>query len=322
MNKDILKKATNFINNKIRSQEELTTYATNNNHKRFLFAVSSFFNNLPIIEMPNKDRILAKIKIDTIDYTLVETKSKSKSITSLSINFQRWAAAVVLIILSVGLWNYFYENSIDESKIIVQANTNEKLTFYLPDSSEVWLNKGSKLQYKSNFLEKREVILIGEAYFNVRKYENKDFDVNIDNALLKVLGTTFNIKSDNSGDLEVKLYTGKVNVTIMKNQQIVLAPMQKLNYIASEDDITLNKIDDDFDWKSNVYKFTDKPLEELILILKQLYDVQIEIKRTEFNKNVFSGKVILSEPIDNILDKICINTELTFSHTNNSIILY
>ena len=320
MNKDILRKATNFINNKIQSQEELNTYVTNENHKRFLFAVSSFFNNLPIIEIPNKDRILAKIKNDTIDYTLVETKSKS--ITSLSINFQRCAAAVILITLSVGLWSYFYENSIDQSNIIVQAKANEKLNFFLPDSSEVWLNEGSKLQYKPNFLENREIILIGEAYFDVRKYENKGFEVNINNALLKVLGTTFNIKSDNSGDLEVKLYTGKVNVTIMENQQIVLVPMQKLNYIASEDDITLNKIDDDFDWKSNVYKFSDKPLEELILILKQLYNVQIEIKRIEFNKNVFSGKVILSEPIDNILDKICINTELTFSHTNNSIILY
>jgi ferric-dicitrate binding protein FerR (iron transport regulator) len=322
MNRDIYKKATNNINNINPSNEGSDPHIMNEDHKRFQFAISSFFNYLSDIEEPNKNRILAKIKKDTLNYSLCEKKIDSKAANKLSIKFQIWSAAAILIILSVGSFNYLYKKGQIESNIIVQAQPNEKLIFFLPDSSEVWLNKGSKLQYKSDFSENREVRLTGEAYFDVRKNKNKSFEVKTNNADLKVLGTTFNIKSDNSGDVEVKLYTGKVNVTIQHSEQITLSPMQKLNYIASKTETTLNRIDDDFDWKSNIYKFTDKPLDELILILNQLYNVQIKVKRTAFNKNVFSGKITLSEPINNILDKICINTGLTLSHTHNSIILY
>lgn len=322
MNKDIYKKIINNINNLNSSNEGIDPHIMNEAHKRFQFAVTSFFNYLSDIEKPNKNRILAKIKKDTLNYSLSERKIDSKSANKLSIKFQRWSAAVILIILSIGSFNYLYNKSQIESNIIVQAQPNEKLIFFLPDSSEVWLNKGSKLQYKSDFSDNREVRLTGEAYFDVHKSKNRSFEVKVNNADLKVLGTTFNIKSDNSGDVEIKLYTGKLNVTIQNNEQITLSPMQKLNYIASKSETILNIINNDFDWKSNIYKFIDTPLDELILILNQLYNVQIKVKRTVFNKNIFSGKIILSEPLNNILDKICINTGLTLSHTHNSIILY
>lgn len=323
MNKQLIKKAINHINKKNQSQGGVDIPEVADEHKRFMLVVASFFNDTPVIHKANKDRILSKIRKDTSDYRLTEPKNKKKISKHFSIYRHRWTAvAAVLIILLVGAGTYFIKNGPDNSNITVQAHANEKLIFFLPDSSEVWLNKGSKIQYKSNFLEKREVILTGEGFFDVNKYKNNIFEIKTKNACFKVLGTTFNIKSNNSGDVEVKLYTGKINVVIQNSEGIILSPMQKLNYIVSEAQSTVSKIDDDFDWKSNVYKFIDKPLDELIIILNNLYNVNIQLKRDEFKKNIFSGKVILSEPIDNILDKICINTGISLLHRQDSIILY
>ena len=322
MNKEIYKKVINSINTRNSSNEKSNFHLEKVEHNSFLAIISSLFNYVFDTEKPNKNRILEKIKKDTLNYSLTEQKIGLKSSNYFSIKLKRWAVAAIFSAIFVGSFNNIYKKSNKESNIIVQAEPNEKLIFFLPDSSEVWLNKGSKLQYRSDFMENREVLLTGEAYFDIRKNENEIFEVRTNNMALTVLGTTFNVKSSDAGDVEVKLYTGKVNITVPDSEQIILAPMQRMNFIASKTETILNEIDDDFDWKSGIYKFDDKPLGELVLMLNQLYNVRVEVKRSDFNENVFSGQVILSEPIDNILEKICINTGLTLSHTNNSIILY
>ncbi|CAL1518826.1 FecR domain-containing protein [Chitinophaga sp. MM2321] len=105
----------------------------------------------------------------------------------------------------------------------------------LPDGSTVWLNAGSSIRYASNFiLNKREVFLDGEAYFDVKHDEAHPFLVHVGNVVIKVLGTEFNVQAyPHEGRIETTLIKGKVQVQIdgKPDHEITLTPNEKLTVI-------------------------------------------------------------------------------------------
>lgn len=69
-------------------------------------------------------------------------------------------------------------------------------TVELCDGTKVYLNSGTTLEFPSRFNgEVRGVSLKGEAYFEVTRNESKPFVVEVDEMKVKVLGTSFNVKS-------------------------------------------------------------------------------------------------------------------------------
>ena len=84
----------------------------------------------------------------------------------------------------------------------------------LSDGTRVWMNSDSHLKYPIMFAgDKREVILSGEAYFDVVKDESAPFIVKTESGKIEVLGTEFNIKcySDESA-LVTTLVNGKSEI--------------------------------------------------------------------------------------------------------------
>lgn len=72
-------------------------------------------------------------------------------------------------------------------------------TFYLPDSSKVWLNTQSTLTYPEDFgTEGRRTKLTGEGYFEVRPDKQAPFSVTTRHTTTQVVGTSFNIKEDST----------------------------------------------------------------------------------------------------------------------------
>lgn len=73
-----------------------------------------------------------------------------------------------------------------------------KLT--LSDGTKVWLNSFSELRYPVNFTgKKREVILAGEAYFDVAGDPEHPFVVKVNDLDISVLGTQFNVNAYTEG---------------------------------------------------------------------------------------------------------------------------
>src|SRR6185437_8879402 len=80
----------------------------------------------------------------------------------------------------------------------------------LPDGSRVWLNNISSLRYPTSFRGKdRRVALTGEAYFEIAGDAGKPFIVQVKEASIEVLGTSFNVMAypDESGS-QTTLLTG------------------------------------------------------------------------------------------------------------------
>lgn len=93
---------------------------------------------------------------------------------------------------------------------IVSAGDSAQI-FLLPDNSIVYLNANSKLEYPKTFNKtNRQVFLIGEAYFDVKK-DSGQFIVACENTVIKGRATTFNVKS-HSADKEVEVIVANGNV--------------------------------------------------------------------------------------------------------------
>lgn len=109
---------------------------------------------------------------------------------------------------------------------------NKKQTIHLPDGSTVTLNTNSTLNYPKEFTGNvREVVLSGEAFFDIKKNDHQSFKVITGDVTTTVLGTSFNIKAYKSeSEIEVSVVTGKVNVsskekllgTLVKNDQLII----------------------------------------------------------------------------------------------------
>ncbi|MCE6991253.1 FecR family protein [Dyadobacter sp. CY323] len=156
------------------------------------------------------------------------------------------AASIVLALIAYSFWLKKPDTGVIPASAHFAAsseweeisNTSAKpLLVRLPDQSEVILNKNSSVRYPARFdAKKREVLLIGEAFFDVSKNPEKPFLVYSNGLVTKVLGTSFTIRSvANEPDVTVSVKTGLVSVYSERRNKdsdpeaegIVLTPNQK-----------------------------------------------------------------------------------------------
>ncbi|OEJ98920.1 hypothetical protein A8C32_06950 [Flavivirga aquatica] len=193
-------------------------------------------------------------------------------------------AAILLLLLAIAvpaLWN--------DSKVIIAHDTTE---FTLPDGTSVWLKKGSKLIYDNNFNDNnREIELIGEGFFNVKKNKNKPFIVALNNTKTTVLGTQFNLQSRHHGKVtSLVLVEGRVTFA-NKNNKLVVLPGES---VIATDTGTMSKTktkNENFDsWKTKKLIFNQTPLSKVITDLSSTYNLTIELENSKLKNCTLTTK--------------------------------
>ena len=98
----------------------------------------------------------------------------------------------------------------------ITVPAGQRVNLDLPDGSNVWLNAGTTMQYPVSFMtDKREVILDGEAYFEVAHNEKSPFVVHTSTLDVEVLGTKFNVEAYSARKIfETSLMEGRVKVKL------------------------------------------------------------------------------------------------------------
>ena len=135
--------------------------------------------------------------------------------------FQRIAAVIVIPLMIYAAYTEINNRILDEKLLKVtlwqSVTTKDGIVsrFTLPDSTKVWLNSGSVLQFPYSFSkEKREVRLNGEAYFEVTRNEKLPFVIKANKLEVIVLGTILNVINNNGRTSEVVLVSGKVSLVV------------------------------------------------------------------------------------------------------------
>lgn len=158
----------------------------------------------------------------------------------------------------------------------------------LNDGSKVWLNSASSLSFPAVFKGKtREVEITGEAYFEVAKNASMPFRVKVNNTVVEVLGTHFNIMAYNDeAEMKTTLLEGSVKIN-NKQYSSLLKPGQQATLSQNGPiKVTDNPdADDAVAWKEGIFQFRDAGLETIMRQAARWYDVQVN----------FAGKVPTKE---------------------------
>jgi len=119
-------------------------------------------------------------------------------------------AATILFLLAVTTTVYFTSSGTAHRITRASAGSNQ-MELILSDGSVITLNEGAVLNYPAKLNgRRREVSLNGEAYFQVERAERSPFYVHIGNMTVKVVGTSFNLKEDKRGRIELGVIQGIV----------------------------------------------------------------------------------------------------------------
>ena len=132
---------------------------------------------------------------ESID-TCADESKKNKKKRGWMLWMQR-VAAVLFLPLLIGTYLLYINQQKRDTSVAqvleIRATSGMTAKTYLPDSTLVYLNAGSVLRYPSEFTgNKREVELMGEAYFEVAKDPSRRFVIATpQQAKIEVLGTKF-----------------------------------------------------------------------------------------------------------------------------------
>ncbi|HEU4472355.1 MAG TPA: FecR domain-containing protein [Flavisolibacter sp.] len=230
-------------------------------------------------------------------------------------------AALFVLISGAGLLGYMTFKKAPAVEQLVARAGNTVRSDTLPDGSIITLNKNSELAYPSAFEgESRQVSLRGEAFFHVKSDKSKPFLISVNDVTVRVVGTSFNIKSEN-GRTEVIVETGIVRVTKQKST-VELRQGEKL-VVNSKDTALVKQKETEAlynYYRTREFVCDNTPLWKLVEVLNEAYGVNITIERPE-TRNLPLDVTFSNESLDRILEVISMTFNLSITRSKDKISL-
>lgn len=192
----------------------------------------------------------------------------------------------------------------------------------LSDGTKVWVNSGSRLAYISVFDEnKREVFLMGEAYFDVTKDDNRPFIIKTDQLDVMVRGTTLNVSAYENEPLQtVALVSGKVDVSNKGgNTTYKMEPNQLFSFDLSVKEADIKDVDvsEYISWMDGYLLLQNESLDRLFAKINRHYNIRIHYNKEEMQKIKVSGKLDLQKDIHKVFQYISATAPVTYEIEND-----
>jgi ferric-dicitrate binding protein FerR (iron transport regulator) len=260
------------------------------------------------------------------------------------------AAAVLLIGLIAGTAFYMRsrQNLLARQWHTITTPFGAKTKITLPDSSAIWLNAGSSLQYSNDFGNRnREVHLTGEAFFDVAHNPSVLFQVRTSELTIRSYGTSFNVKSyPDEGTIETTLIEGRIGISRTsfekkRKDEVLLEPNQRVVYYrktrtmetareAGEPGVISGAASSEpagqkstyliskgidtgeyTSWKDGTIFISSETLEELAIKLERKYNVSIHFE-SEVLKNLrFTGS-LENETVEQVIAAIGMAAQIDY----------
>ncbi len=276
---------------------------------------------------------------------LIETQQNKSQEPSISIQSHKhrwyWAAASAILVLVVTgtLFLKHYQKDNTERVVVTSGSLDlrkERLVtlsgpqnMILPDGSSVVVRNGGLVQYDSSLFtggKYRDILLEGEAYFDVVHNEECPFVVHTGTLTTTVLGTSFDIVHTKDNKLDIIVKTGRVSVNEDKKQLAIINKDKKLSYSIASKSQKLENVDANqlTDWTKSFLVFKDISYKQAVEMVEARFKVKIDFdsnnpKLALINVN---AQFYNQESFSQVMNILCTitNTELkTQSHTQYTI---
>ncbi|TWV88666.1 FecR family protein [Chitinophaga pinensis] len=199
----------------------------------------------------------------------------------------------------------YQSNTIEWNTLTVPPKTDYRIE--LSDGTEVHLNASSTLRFPFIFPGKtREVYLEGEAYFTVAHNPKQPFIVHTGTTSVIALGTAFNVNSYDGNTITTSLVTGTVvtdvgdslDVTLKPGYEAIYRPGERFKVKRFDENVTLG-------WRDGIFRFHNKPLEEVIPVLKRWFGLKVAFTAAGIADIHFSGDLDKDKPVSDFLNELC-----------------
>lgn len=247
-------------------------------------------------------------------------ENKQEGARIIKTDFSNWrrnlsiAATLIILLGAAGFW---FISQRQPQHVIYSSNAVRLDT--LPDGSFVTLNKQSSLSYAAGGKE-RHVKLEGEAFFNVAQDPGKPFVIRVNDVTVKVLGTSFNVKSAN-GKTEVIVETGAVEVTkqhnsvqLKQNEKAVVSDDQAAPVKQENTDELYNY------YRTETFVCNNTPLWKLVNKLNEAYGVNIVIANSA-KRDLPINVTFRNSSLDSTLKIIGLTYDITVEQQGTNITL-
>ena len=255
-----------------------------------------------------------------------EEHPKAKRISFRSFRGTWRYVAAMLVGLLAGLTVYWaaFPQQTREEDFIVSAERGQRANITLPDGTRVWLNSHTELRYGTEYGHKERLVeLDGEAYFEVAKDKNRRFVVRAGDLEVEALGTSFDVKAYKEEKTRVAtLLEGKVRTRIA-GQGAILKPDQQAVYNKEEGSLQITRPDNAAYacmWRDGELAFSGETLEEIAVMFKRLYNVEVRFEAEDIKSYRFSG-VIKNNSLENVIELISLTAPITYRTEGDTIIL-
>lgn len=191
----------------------------------------------------------------------------------------------------------------------------------LSDGTKVYLNSNTTLEYPTMFSgETREVILTGEAYFEVEKNTGKPFIVRSGTTSVKVYGTKFNVNAYDTKSVKTSLVSGSVGMSVEGKREIKIKPGQMVSMntksgVGVVSYINTNKYEA---WLNGYFRCDDEDIEIILSDIERWYGVTFGYSSAEVSDSKISASINRDMPIEDVLKLLELSSEVKFAKKGGS----
>ncbi|QNL51047.1 FecR domain-containing protein [Olivibacter sp. SDN3] len=230
-----------------------------------------------------------------------------------------WAGiAASIVLIGCGVWSISYfssnnslSNGGNETTSIAQRSSTtvgERKKVVLPDGSIVILNARSTISILPGYgKNEREVILEGEAFFEIHGRPESPFRVKTNDIAVQVLGTSFNIKAySHRQETQVAVQTGKVKLSNTgQKQQLILAANESGSYDRNDDRFTAHIGALGNAWLTGAVALDRADFEELAATFYDIYGVVLKSEDPTVLQNHYTINLKYHRSATDAVETIC-----------------
>lgn len=234
---------------------------------------------------------------------------------------QRWSAVAAVVLICVASALALHKWSPATDMLTLQNDDSAtRLVTMLEDGSVVYLSEATSIDYPLHFQShKREISLQGNAFFEISKNKECPFFIETEDVLIEVLGTAFNVVSDNNKPFSLSVKNGEVKVTLKKTgQNIYVTGGETVLLEAGSLQKSSTTDSDRFGEYTRQIQFKDERLADIIRIINMNSDnIHLELSSELADRRLTVA--FLNDTPQQMAELICLALNSTCTANGNTI---